>query len=265
MKDCAMLEQITPVLLTYNEAPNLPRTLAALSWARSIVVVDSFSTDGTLGLLKGDTRIGVVQRKFDSHASQWNFAIGETGIATDWILALDADYVLSPELIAELGALKPAPGTDAYRARFDYYVRGQRLWGSLYPPVAVLFRRGRGIYVQDGHTQRLHVTGAVRDLAAPIAHDDRKPFAHWRASQLRYCRLEADKLARTPWAQLRWPDRLRQGIVIAPAAVLAYVLIGRGAALQGRAGWQYAFQRVWAELVLSRLLLERVYRKFVRG
>ena len=260
-----MLEQITPVLLTYNEAPNLPRTLAALSWARSIVVVDSFSTDGTLGLLKADPRIGVVQRKFDSHAAQWNFAIGETGIATDWILALDADYVLSPELVAELAALKPAPGTDAYRARFDYYVRGKRLWGSLYPPVPVLFRRGRATYVQDGHTQRLHVTGAVHDLVAPIAHDDRKPFAHWRASQLRYCRLEADKLARMPWRRLGWPDRVRKLIFVAPAAVAGYVLIVRGAALQGLAGWQYAFQRVWAETALSRLLLKRLYRRLAGG
>ena len=255
-----MLAEITPVLLTYNEAPNLPRTLAALAWARQIVVVDSFSTDGTLGVLRADPRIGIVQRKFDSHAAQWNFAIGETGIATGWILALDADYVLSPELVAELDALQPPPEVDAYRAGFDYYVRGRRLRGSLYPPVPVLFRRGRATYVQDGHTQRLHVTGAVRDLRGRIAHDDRKPFAHWRAAQLRYCRLEADKLARTPWAQLGWPDRLRKLIFVAPGAVLLYVLLGRGAALQGIAGWQYAFQRVWAETVLSRLLLKRLLR-----
>ena len=256
-----MLEQITPVLLTWNEAPNLPRTLAALSWARSIVVVDSFSTDGTLGLLKGDRRIGVVQRKFDSHAAQWNFAIGETGIATDWILALDADYVLTPELIAELEALRPAADVDAYRARFDYYVRGRRLRGSLYPPVAVLFRRGRAVYVQDGHTQRLQVTGVVADLRAPIAHDDRKPFAHWRRAQRRYCRLEADKLMRTPWDALGWPDRVRRLIVVAPAAVLLYCLFGHGLALQGVAGWQYAGQRAWAEAALSRQLLKRMFTR----
>lgn len=256
-----MLEQITPVLLTYNEAPNLSRTLAALAWAKSIVVVDSGSTDGTLALLAADPRVRVVQRAFDSHAAQWNFAIAETGIGTPWILALDADYVLSNALVAELGALRPDAGTTAFRARFDYYVRGRRLWGSLYPPVTVLFRADRGRYVQDGHTQRLEVVGRIDDLRAPIAHDDRKPFAHWRAAQRRYCRLEAAKLAGTPWSKLGWPDRVRRLVVVAPAMVLLYVLIGRGAALQGLAGWQYAFQRTWAEVVLAQELLQRMFER----
>lgn len=253
-----MLEQITPVLLTYDEAPNLRRTLGALSWAREIVVVDSFSTDGTLALLRTDPRVRVVQRAFDSHAAQWNFAVGEIGIGTPWILALDADYVLSDALVAELAALHPPPEVDAYRARFEYYVRGQRLWGSLYPPVKVLFRRGRASYVQDGHTQRLQVVGAVGELRAPIAHDDRKPFAHWRAAQRRYCRLEADKLLHTPWRALGWADRVRRLLVVAPAAVLLYCLFARGGALQGLAGWQYAFQRAWTETVLSQELLKRM-------
>jgi glycosyltransferase involved in cell wall biosynthesis len=253
-----VLEQITPVLLTFNEAPNLPRTLAALSWAQSIVVVDSGSRDGTLALLQADPRVHVFHRAFDSHAAQWNYAVGETGIATPWILALDADYVLSPALIAELGALRPAADTGAYRARFDFHVRGRRLWGSLYPPVTVLFRAGQGRYVQDGHTQRLEVTGRVADLDAPIAHDDRKSFAHWRQAQRRYCRLEADKLLRTPWRALGWPDRVRRLVVVAPAAVLLYCLIGRGGILQGLAGWQYALQRAWSEAVLSQEMLKRL-------
>lgn len=254
-----MLTEVTPVILTHNEALNLPRTLAALAWAKSIVVVDSCSTDGTLALLAADPRVRVFQRAFDSHAAQWNFAIAETGIGTPWILALDADYVLSNALVAELGALRPDAGTTAFRAHFDYYVRGRRLWGSLYPPVTVLFRAGRGRYVQDGHTQRLEVVGRIDDLRAPIAHDDRKPFAHWRAAQRRYCRLEAAKLAGTPWSRLGWPDRVRRLVVVAPAMVLLYVLIGRGAALQGLAGWQYAFQRTWAEVVLAQELLQRMF------
>ena len=255
-----MIEQITPVLLTWNEAPNLGRSLAKLSWARLIVVVDSFSTDTTVEILKGDPRVHMFQRKFDSHAAQWNFAVQETGIATPWILALDADYVLSDGLVAEMAALKPDGETVAYRARFDYYLRGRRLWGSLYPPVTVLFRKDRGRYEQDGHTQRVRVFGAVRELSAPIHHDDRKPFSHWRLAQRRYCRLEAAKLSRTPWSRLPWPDRVRRLVVVAPPAVLLYCLIVRGGMLQGLAGWQYALQRAWTETVLASELLKRITR-----
>jgi glycosyltransferase involved in cell wall biosynthesis len=250
-----MLADVTPVILTFNEAPNIRRTLAMLTWAREIVVVDSYSTDGTLALLKADRRVRLFQRKFDSHAAQWTFAVGETGITSAWILALDADYVLSSELVAELDALRPAPELDAYRARFDYYMRGRRLWGSLYPPVAVLFRRGRASYEQDGHAQRLKVSGPVGELHAPIAHDDRKPFAHWRGAQQRYAALEAQKLRGTPWAKLGWPDKLRRLVVIAPVAVPFYCLILRGGLLQGVAGWAYAFQRFWFEVALARALL----------
>ena len=47
-----MLEKVTPIILTYNEAPNINRTLAELTWARKILVIDSYSTDNTLDMVK---------------------------------------------------------------------------------------------------------------------------------------------------------------------------------------------------------------------
>ncbi|MGH8650120.1 MAG: glycosyltransferase [Burkholderiales bacterium] len=67
-----MLENITPLILTYNEAPNIERTLRQLTWAKRIVVVDSFSTDETLDILKEFQQVQVYQRKFDTAASQDN-------------------------------------------------------------------------------------------------------------------------------------------------------------------------------------------------
>src|SRR5215216_552975 len=102
-----MLDQITPLVLTYNEAPNIARALGALSWARDIVVVDSFSDDDTVAIAKSFPRVRVFQRAFDSHRNQWDFGLKETGISTPWVLALDADYVVSDELIDELKKLQP--------------------------------------------------------------------------------------------------------------------------------------------------------------
>src|ERR671912_271723 len=102
-----MLDQITPLVLTYNEAPNIARTLSALSWARDIVVVDSFSDDETVKIASSVPRVRVFQRAFDCHRNQWEFGLKETGITTPWVLALDADYVISDKLGAELKTLQP--------------------------------------------------------------------------------------------------------------------------------------------------------------
>ncbi|MFM6156121.1 MAG: glycosyltransferase, partial [Sphaerospermopsis kisseleviana] len=54
-----MLEQITPLILTYNEAPNIDRTLEKLTWAQTIIVIDSYSTDQTLEIISTYPQITV--------------------------------------------------------------------------------------------------------------------------------------------------------------------------------------------------------------
>lgn len=65
-----MLDQITPVLLAYNEEQNIARTLSHLTWAKDVVVVDSGSTDGTLERLERFSNVRVFSRRFDTHAAQ---------------------------------------------------------------------------------------------------------------------------------------------------------------------------------------------------
>jgi glycosyltransferase involved in cell wall biosynthesis len=250
-----MLERITPVVLTYNEEPNIARTLEALAWAREVVIVDSLSDDATVRIAASFPNVRVVPRRFTRHAEQWNFAVGGTGISTDWILGLDADYVLTPELVREMAGLAPPDGVAAYSCAFDYCIFGHPLRASVYPPTSVLFRRGRAAYEQDGHTQRLRPEGEVRPLVARIRHDDRKGLARWIASQQRYMALEAEKLSTTPRTRLGAADRLRKLIVPAPFAMFAYTYLWKRMFLDGRAGLYYALQRTVAEMILSLNLL----------
>jgi glycosyltransferase involved in cell wall biosynthesis len=253
--------EITPLILTYNEAPNLARTLGRLAWARDIVIVDSHSTDETCAIAGSDARVRLFQRVFTTHAEQWQFGLEHTGISTDWVLALDADFVLSDPLVAELTALQPGPDVAGYRAAFRYCIDGRPLRGAAYPPVTVLYRRARARYEQDGHTQRVCVDGRVEPLSAPIFHDDRKDLTHWLAAQSRYARLEAEKLAQTPSGQLGWLDRLRKWIVVTPPAMFIYCYVVRGGLLDGRAGLFYALQRAAVEAITSLYLVERMMRR----
>jgi len=249
-----MLDHITPLILTYNEAPNIARTLAGVSWAKDIVVVDSFSDDDTLQIAASFPQVRVIQRKFDSHRSQWEFGLKQTKISTPWVLALDADYVLSDGLIDELKFLSPKHHTAGYRANFVYCINGKKLQSGIYPPVTVLYRRESASYVQDGHTQRVALEGAVEDLRAPIFHDDRKSLKIWFTAQSRYTELEAQKLRSTGSAELNLPDRLRRWRIVMPPAMFVYCLIVRRGIFDGWAGFYYAFQRAAAELMLSHRL-----------
>src|SRR5215211_8720986 len=97
-----MLDQITPLILTYNEAPNIARVLESLRWAGEVVVVDSFSTDQTTAIAASFPNVRVVQRVFDCHRNQWEFGLRETRIETEWVLALDADYIVTNDLKNEI-------------------------------------------------------------------------------------------------------------------------------------------------------------------
>lgn len=253
-----MTSGITPLILTFNEAANLARTLDRLSWASDIVVVDSGSTDDTRAIAARYPQVRIFERPFTTHAEQWNFGLESTGIRTEWVLALDADFVLSDEASREIQALAPPDDVAGYRASFTYCIGGRPLRGAAYPPVVVLYRRSLGRYVQDGHTQRLALAGRIAPLSAPILHDDRKALRHWLASQIRYQALEADKLTSVPMSSLGVLDRVRRLVVVAPPAMFCYCYFLRGGVFDGTAGLYYALQRLAAELILSLNLVERM-------
>lgn len=248
------MTDVTGLVLTFNEAPNIARTLDKLAWLADVVVVDSVSSDGTAEIASRFPNVRVVTRPFTTHAEQWNFGLEQAGIRSEWVLALDADYVLTDALIGEIQSLDGQTPAAAFRARFDYCIDGRPLRAAAYPPVTVLYRRARACYRQDGHTQRVVVDGETRDLTHRIQHDDRKPLRHWLGAQARYMELEADKLRGARNHSLGWADRMRRWIVVAPPAMFVYCYFVRGGILDGGAGLFYALQRATAELILSMIL-----------
>lgn len=246
------LEDITPLVLTYNEAPNIERTLARLAWAKQVVVIDSASNDSTFQIAATFPNVKFEVRPFDDHTTQWNF--GVDACRSEWVLALDADYVLGVGFEEELKQLDSK--AEAYAAAFRYLISGKTLRSSLYPPRAVLFRKAHCRYIQDGHTQKLLVAGALSHLQTKIDHDDRKPLSRWLVSQDRYADLEARKLLAASPSELRWPDRLRRTGWAAIPATLIYTLLVKGTILDGWRGWYYTLQRTLAEVLLVLRLLE---------
>jgi glycosyltransferase involved in cell wall biosynthesis len=249
-----MIDNITPLILTFNEAPNIERTLRRLTWAKRIVVIDSYSSDDTTDILKEFPQADVYLREFDTFASQCNY--GLRLIKTDWALSLDADYLLTDDFIEELKSLRPQDSINSYRARFKYCIFGKPLRGTLYPPRKVLYRPDKAFYVDDGHAHHVVVEGPTAWLSSHILHDDRKPLTRWLRSQDRYMIQEVEKLRQAPREQLNLADVMRRSKALSPFVVMFYCLIIQRCILDGWAGWYYALQRALAEILLAIRMIE---------
>lgn len=250
------MQDVTPVILTFNEAANIDRTLESVQWAREVVVIDSFSTDDTVSRASQFPNVRILQRLFDDHTSQWNFALDN--VKSSWVLTLDADYVINCQLADEIQSLSPI--YTAYFASFEYYSFGKPLRSTLYPPRCVLFKTEDFRYVKDGHTQQLNLNQVeTGKLQFPIAHDDRKPLSDWLSSQRKYAKLEAEKLLSK--TNLSWKDRIRKYFILAPILTFAYCLFFKLLILDGRRGLHYSVQRTYAELLLGLELLDSNIRK----
>ncbi len=258
MKERFPIEEITVLLITYNEQENIGRALRKLNWVKQILVIDSGSTDDTLELLKKTPNVRYLYRKFDSFAQQCNFGLAQ--ITTDWVLSLDADYLLTDALIEEIQHLVPDPEIVGYRVGFIYSVYGKLLRGTIYPPRTVLYRRQAAHYLDEGHGHRVSIAGKVIDLQGKIIHDDRKPLDRWFSAQCAYVRREADYLEQLDLDEGDRADQLRKKIWLMRGAVFFYTLFYKRCILDGWPGWFYVMQRTLAEFMIAVALLDRQLR-----
>src|SRR5229473_5182646 len=198
---------ITPVILTYNEGHNIESTLASLAWASRIVVVDSASTDQTEKIARSFGNVSWFVRGFDNHCSQWRYAIGETSITTEYVLALDADMRPSAAFHQEMEEFLKLNRFAGAWVPFEYRVLGTRLFGSVYPSQIRLFRTKQVRIAQAGHTQVFNVDGELYRFRSKLIHEDHKAVSRWLNNQMEYASLEAARIRCARSTNLK--DRLR--------------------------------------------------------
>lgn len=242
------VRRVTPLILTYNESPNISRTLGSLQWAERVVVVDSGSTDDTESIAKSFSNVSWYVRPFDCHRMQWLYGIKETDIRTDYILALDADMLVPQAFVKEMDDKLLTKDFDGAITPFRYLIMGRELSGSILSAQLRVFNRNKVTVGQEGHTQQFNVGDKVYRFRSPLLHDDRKSLERWVASQLSYSRLEADRMLSGSCTRLR--DRIRHSGLMPPiAATLAY--IRAGGPFRGRAAARYAYERAAYECLLA--------------
>lgn len=257
------------LVLTQDEELQIEECLRSLAPAARILVVDSGSTDQTLAITRRFTGVEIVTRAFQDFAAQRNFGLTRFAPGA-WVLHLDADERLTPELAAELAELDPPAAVVAYNLAARTFLGGRPvLRASGFPVYQTRFTRaGAFEFEQVGHGQKAPVElGALPRLRSAYDHHPfQKGFEHWRARHERYADDEIRELrAKTPRRTLRqaWDDSIARRqwlkhvtarLPFRPALIWFHLMFVRGGIFDGRAGWEYCRLRwLYERMVMRRL------------
>lgn len=190
-----MYPKISAIVITYNEARNLPRFLPAMDFADEIILLDSFSTDETIQIAKSFPKVKIYERKFDNFSSQKNHALS---LAThDWVVFFDADEIPSSKLIEEIKAKVANPCCDAYWIKRNFYFLGERVYYSGWQndKAIRLFRKSVSFYGNEKFVhERLICKGKVGELQNTVDHFSVPSIEFFKNKLRLYARLKAEEL-----------------------------------------------------------------------
>jgi glycosyltransferase involved in cell wall biosynthesis len=219
------------VLITRDAAHLLERTLRAVSFADSVLVVDAGSTDGTRELAEKLGAKVILQPDWKGFGYQKAFALERA--EGDWILVLDADEVVDPALAAEIRRVTATTGGVAgYSLRRVNYFCGERVrFGHARPSyVDRLFQKGRGSISPHRVHERVLVDGVVERLGGELHHYTTESISHRVRKNDEYAAISAEELFRCGKRA-----RLLDLLFILPLSILRDLFL-KGGILDGKTG-----------------------------
>jgi (heptosyl)LPS beta-1,4-glucosyltransferase len=241
------VRRLSVTIIAWNEEERLRACLDSVSWADEIVVVDAESSDKTVQLAREFTD-RVFVRPWPGFAVQKNFALDQaTG---EWILSLDADERLTPELAERIKAIVAADGpADGYLVpRRNLFWGAWVRRGGLYPDHQLrLFRRGGGRFVENEVHESVRIDGRVEPVREALLHESYRDLEDFVRRSNRYSTLAAAD----------WLRRGRRvgvpGLIMKPLGRFLSMYILKAGFLDG-----------WRGLVLAVLYAEYVFLRMAK-
>jgi glycosyltransferase involved in cell wall biosynthesis len=258
---------ISVLILTYNEAINLPDCLASVAFSDDVVVLDSGSTDGTEQLAEA-TGVTLLQRPFDNYAAQRNFGLAHD-FKHDWILMLDADERIPDDFIEEIRAMTDRTNNPVtlYRMRRQDMFMGRWLKRSSGYPTwfGRLFRKG-AVRVEREINEEYYTDGKIGLLEGHLIHYPfNKGITYWLERHNRYSSMEAVKLSEERAVSIVWKDFLSKDPMLKrkafkafayrmpfrPLFTFCFLYFVKLGFLDGKAGFHFSLMRSFYEYMIS--------------
>jgi glycosyltransferase involved in cell wall biosynthesis len=191
------MNQISLVILTYNEEKQISRCIKSVKdICADIFIIDSFSTDSTVKIAES-LGVKVFQREWvNNHAKQFNWGLANLPIKTEWVLRLDADEYLTPELCNEINLKLPELSKDITGVIFKRRVYFMNRWikhGGYYPTYLLrLWRFGSGKYEERWMDEHVKLTqGRTITFENDFVDDNLNNITWWTNKHNNYSTREA--------------------------------------------------------------------------
>ncbi len=188
---------IEVLMIVRDEAPNIGHSVGSVvGWADRVWVVDSGSTDRTVEIARS-MGAEVVHRDWLGYAGQKNWALDTLPIEAPWVLIIDADESVTPELRALLLDVahrdpESVPEAAFHVNRFFVFLGSAIRHCGYYPSWNLrFFKRGRARYEEREVHEHMVSDGPVGFIHGDLEHNDRRPLEHYIAKHNRYSTLEA--------------------------------------------------------------------------
>lgn len=258
--------RISVLILTYNESVNLTGCLESVAFSNDVVVLDSESSDNTIDIAK-EYGATVLSRPFDNYAAQRNFGLSHA-FKNDWILMLDADERVSPELAAELtSVINNETAHSLYRLRRKDFFLGRWIKrASGYPTwFGRLVKKGEA-WVERDINEEVFTKGSIGFLKQHLIHYPfNKGIHYWferhnRYSSMEAKRLVAERMESVPWQyacssdpslRRKFAKQILYRLPFRPLVVFCGLYFLKGGFLDGKAGFTYSCMRAQYEFLIS--------------
>jgi len=272
---------VSVIVPVKDEAENLRRCLPALDWADEVFVVDSQSLDETAAVVAGHGATLVQFRFNGTYPKKKNWALDNLPFRNEWVLIVDADEVVVPELAVEIARRTAADEAEGFELNMKYYFLGRRIKHCGYAEAwnLRLFKHRLGRYEKmpvapgtrtgdnEAH-EHVELRGRVRRLANELDHHAYPTISAWVEKHDRYATWEAamyERFLREPipdsiGAGKRFKRRLKKlylRLPMRPLIRFLYAYVVRLGFLDGRPGLVFCTLLAFYDVLASAKVYER--------
>ena len=194
-----LTQHISGLIITFNEEKNIQEVLDCFDFCEEIIVVDSFSSDNTVEIASLNPKVKIIQHGFEDFTKQRNIALDAA--KNDWVLFLDGDERITPELKNEIKeTINRTNPADAYYVYRIFFVGKKKInfSGTQNDKNFRLFKKSKASYLKHKKVhETLDVNGTTGVLENRLLHYSFENYASFKSKMLYYGRLKGEELAAT--------------------------------------------------------------------